>query len=63
MGLRKIVTIVADVTAGLIVVSVGLEMLPFPWNIIWGSFNAWLWIGSPTTILWANKKENEKKQT
>jgi hypothetical protein len=61
MKLEKIVTIVADVFGGLIVVLVGLAMLPFPLNLVWGTFNAWLWIGAPTAILWAKKKEDEKK--
>jgi len=60
MEAKKIATIMVDVSAGFIVVLVGLEMLPFPLNIIWGFFNVWLWIASPA-ILWANKKENDKK--
>ncbi len=54
-------TLVANVSAGFIVVLVGLGMLPFPLNLVWGLFNVWLWIVSPTTILWAKKKEEEKK--
>jgi len=60
MEVRKMATIVVDVFLGFIVVLVGLEMLPFPLNIFWGLFNVWLWIVLPTTILWANKKENEE---
>jgi len=61
MEFRKIVTIVANVSAGFIVVLVGLTMLSFPLNLVWGTFNVWLWIVSPTAILWAKKKEDEKK--
>jgi len=60
MELRKIVTIVANVFAGFIVVLVGLTMLSFPFSLVWGTFNVWLWIVSPTAILWAKKKEDEK---
>jgi hypothetical protein len=60
MGVKKIVTIVVDVLAGFTVVLVGLGMLSFPLNIIWGLFNAWLWIVTPTAILWAKNKEDEK---
>jgi hypothetical protein len=60
MDAKTMATIVVDVSAGFIVVLVGLGMLPFPLNIMWGLFNVWLWIASPA-ILWANKKENDKK--
>jgi len=60
MEFRKIVTIVANVFAGFIVVLVGLTMLSFPFSLVWGTFNVWLWIVSPTAILWAKKKEDEK---
>jgi len=62
MEAKKIVTIVVDVSAGFIVVLMGLGMLPFPLNIMWGLFNVWLWIALPTAILWAKKKEDEKKK-
>jgi len=62
MEAKKIATIVVDVSAGFIVVLIGLGMLPFPLNIMWGLFNVWLWIALPTAILWANKKEDEKKK-
>jgi len=61
MELRKIATITVNVFAGFIVVLVGLTMLPFPFSLVWGTFNVWLWIVSPTAILWAKKKEDEKK--
>ncbi|MFQ5821305.1 MAG: hypothetical protein ACE5I5_15065, partial [Candidatus Heimdallarchaeota archaeon] len=61
MEAKKVATVVANVSAGLIVVLVGLGMLPFPLNIIWGFFNVWLWMASPTAVLWAKKKEDEKK--
>jgi len=60
MEFKKTVTIVANVSAGFIVISVGLTMLQFPFNLVWGTFNVWLWIVSPTAILWAKKKEDEK---
>lgn len=59
--MKKIATIMVDISAGFIVVLVGLGMLSFPLNVIWGTFNVWLWIVSPTAILWAKKKEDEKK--
>ena len=58
MKMRKVATIVVDTSAGFIVVLTGLEMLPFPLNIIWGIFNVWLWIASPVLILWAKNKED-----
>jgi len=58
---KKIAIIVADVSAGFIVVLVGLEILSFPLNVVWGLFNVWLWIVSPTMILLAEKKEEGKK--
>lgn len=61
MEAKKIAIIVADVSAGFIVVLVGLEMLSFPLNVVWGLFNVWLWIVSPTMILLAERKEEEKK--
>jgi len=61
MKLQKILTIVANVLGGLIVILAGLTMLRFPLNLVWSTFNAWLWIGAPTAILWAKKKEDEKK--
>ena len=60
MEAKKIAAIVVNVTAGFIVVSVGLAMLPFPLNIAWGVFNFWLWIVSPTAILWAQRKDENK---
>jgi len=61
MEVKKTATIVTNLFAGFIVVLVGLTMLSFPLNLVWGTFNAWLWIVSPTAILWAKKKEDEKK--
>jgi hypothetical protein len=58
MGAKKIAAIAVDASAGFIVVLMGLEMLPFPLNIIWGIFNVWLWIASPALILWAKNKED-----
>jgi len=60
MELRKIATITVNVFAGFIVVLVGLTLLSFPFSLVWGTFNVWLWIVSPTAILWAKKKEDEK---
>jgi hypothetical protein len=57
MKTRKAATIAVDAGAGFIVVLIGLEMLPFPLSAIWGIFNAWLWIASPTLIYWAKNKE------
>jgi hypothetical protein len=61
MDAKKTAIIVADISIGLIVVLVGLGMLPFPLNTMWGVLNIWMWIVSPTAILWAKKKEDEKK--
>jgi hypothetical protein len=58
MGAKKIAAIAIDVLVGFVVVLIGLEMLPFPLDMIWGIFNVWLWIASPALILWANKKED-----
>lgn len=55
MTIRKILTILANVAAGAIVVSVGLDMLPFPYSLIWGIFNAYIWIVAPITLYHANK--------
>ena len=63
MKVKKIAIIVVNVSAGFIVVLVGLGMLPFPLNIIWGVFNIWLWIVAPTAILWYDKKEDLKKSS
>ena len=61
MKARKIVTIVVNVVAGSVVVFVGLGMLPFPLNLAWGFFNAWIWIAGPISLLWAKKNEDEMK--
>lgn len=61
METKKTATIVANVSAGFVVVLVGLTMLPFPLDIVWGMFNVWLWIASPTAIQLAKKKEDERK--
>jgi len=63
MEAKKTATIVADISATFIVFLLGLTMLSFPTSLVWGAFNAWLWTVSPTAILWANKKEDEKKLT
>jgi len=60
MEVKKIVTIVVNVSAGFIVVLIGLGMLPFPLSIVWGVFNVWLWIISPTAVLWAKRKDENK---
>jgi len=62
MEAKKIATIMVDVSAGFIVVLMGLGMLPFPLSIMWGLFNIWLWIVIPAAILWAKKKEDEEKK-
>jgi hypothetical protein len=57
MEAKKIAAIAVDISAGFIVALMGLEMLPFPLDIIWGIFNVWLWIVSPALILWAKNKD------
>ena len=61
MEANRIAIIVANVSAGFIVVLMGFEMLPFPLNIIWVVFNLWLWIVFPIVIVWAKNKEGTKK--
>ncbi len=58
MQLSKLLTIIIDVFLGMIVVGVGLLMLPAPAGLVWGIFNAWIWIGAPFSLLWAKKKED-----
>jgi len=60
MDAKKIVTITVNASAGFIVALTGFKMTPFPLDIIWGAFNIWLWIVSPTVILWAKNKEDAK---
>jgi len=57
MDTKKIVTIVVDASAGFIVTLTGFKMTPFPFDIMWGAFNIWLWIVSPSVILWAKNKD------
>ena len=61
MKLGKIVTIVANLVGGFIVTGVMTLMLPLHLAIPFGLFSAWIWIGAPLTLLWAKKKEDEKK--
>jgi hypothetical protein len=56
--MRKAAIIAVDASAGFIITLIGLEMLLFPLNAIWGIFNVWLWIASPALILWAKNKED-----
>ena len=60
MEAKKTATIVANISAGFIVVLIGLTMLPFPTSLVWATFNVWLWTVAPTAILWADKKEGGK---
>jgi len=60
MKLRQIITICVDIVAGSIVVTVGLMMLPFPLNILWGIFNAYMWIAVPIILYKANRTEEKK---
>jgi hypothetical protein len=60
MKIAKAATIIVDASAGSVVTLLGLEILPLPFNAIWGIFNAWLWIASPALILWAKNKEDAK---
>jgi len=38
----------------------GLQMLTFPFDIIWVAFNLMLWIALPILILWSKNKEDAK---
>jgi len=58
MEAKRIAIIVVDASAGFVVVLTGLEMLLFPWNMIWVFFNVLLWIVCPIAILWAKNKED-----
>jgi len=60
MGAKKTVAMAVDFLAGFIVTLIGFKMVSFPLDIIWGIFNVWLWIVSPTLILWAKNKEDAK---
>jgi len=60
MDAKKIVTIAVDASAGFIVALTGFKLTPFALDIIWGAINIWLWIVSPTVILWAKNKEDAK---
>jgi hypothetical protein len=60
MKAKKMAVIVTDALVGFIVILMGIAMTSFPLNIVWVLVNVWLWIVSPTVILWANKKENVK---
>lgn len=62
MQLTKILTIIINLFLGIIVVGIGLLMLPAPAGLIWGVFNAWIWIGAPISLLWAKKKEDSKTE-
>lgn len=58
--IRKLITIAIDMIGGAIVVSVGLSMLPFPYNLVWGTFNLYIWIVAPILLLKANKNGGKK---
>ncbi len=60
MRAEKLALIIADVSAGFMVVLMGFQMLTFPFNMIWVIFNLWLWVVFPIVILWSKKKENTK---
>jgi len=60
MGAKKTVAMAVNASAGFIVTLIGFKMVSFPLDIIWGIFNVWLWVVSPTLILWAKNKEDEK---
>lgn len=56
MNIKKVLVLMADLASGAIVISVGLSMLPFPYDLVWGAFNAYVWIAAPTLLWFANKK-------
>ena len=60
MRAEKIAIIVADALAGFVVFLMGLEMLSFPFNVIWVIFNFYLWIVFPIVILWSKNREEMK---
>ena len=61
LKLRKTVTIAVDVSVGATIVVIGLIILPFPLNLVWGLFNVWLWVVAPSMLLWAKRREEEKQ--
>jgi len=61
MEAKKIATIVANLIAGFLVTGVMILMLPLHIAIPFDLFSAWIWIGAPLSLLWAKKKEDEKK--
>ena len=63
MQTSKILTITTNVFLGIIVAYIGLLMLPTLSGLIWGAFNAWIWIAAPTLLLWAKKKEDLLNKT
>jgi len=60
MKTEKIAIIIADASAGFVVFLMGLQMLTFPFDIIWVAFNLMLWIALPILILWSKNKEDAK---
>jgi hypothetical protein len=58
--LLRILTAVADIIGGMITITLGLFMLLLHLTISWVIFNAWLWLGAPLTLMWANEEEKQK---
>jgi len=60
MKLSKILKIVASLTGGFFVTGIGILMLPGYLGVVWGLFNAWIWIANPILLLRAVKKQDEE---
>lgn len=50
MEARRIAVILTDIMLGFTVFLIGLDMLQFPFNVLWGAFNIWLWIIFPLIV-------------
>jgi len=61
MNIWKLLTIAVDLTFGFLITGVMILMLPLHLAIPFGLFSAWMWVGAPLALLWAKKKEDEKK--
>jgi len=61
MNIWKLLTIAVDLTFGFLITGVMILMLPLHLAIPFDLFSAWMWVGAPLALLWAKKKEDEKK--
>lgn len=57
----KIALIASAIGMAIPTIALGFKMLPGNLGIVWAGFNAWIWIGAPTIILYYLKKEKENE--